>query len=351
MPLLHRRTEAASDDGFILLESIISISLIVIVMAGLTNFFVTITSVTSQFRARQSAVMYADNTVDRIRAMQPTDTTIGRSATAVASEFAAAPAQVATLLTQVSQVSDNSGATAKLPMTSSQTINGTVYTATNYIGSCSLPLLAANGTACTISYAGTIPVAAFLRVVVAVSWPSPHCGHNTCVYVTDTLLSTDSDPNFLLNQTPPAAPVIVDPGAQTSAINDAINLQPTLTSPAVVAPVTWSSTVNGTDTLPDGLSINSATGLIAGSPTGPVSNGVSVTLTATDAFGRSDTDTFSWKILADLVPSGLGATAQGPVNTAIATITLSATGGSGTGYSWSVPAAGQPGSLPTGLSL
>ena len=344
---LRRRVEQGPDDGFLLLESIISISLIVIVMAGITNFFVSITSLTGQLRTRQGAVMYADNTVDRIRAMQPSDTYIGRTSTAVSSEFSHAPSQVTSFLSQMSQVSDNSGASPKLAMTSQQ--GG--YTATNYIGSCMIPLAAANGTACLASYPNTVSVAAFLRVVVAVTWSNTHCSNSTCAYVTDTLLSRDSDPNFLLNQTPPASPQIVDPSAQTSAINDAVSLQMLLTSTAVVAPVSWSSYVSGTDTLPAGLSIDPQTGLITGSPQGPVTAAKSVTITATEAFGRSDSSTFNWQILADLVPSGLGASYQGPVSTAISTITLTATGGSGSGYSFSVPATGQPGALPPGLTL
>ena len=53
--------------------------------------------------------MFADKMVDRIRAMQPTDTYTGRTSTAVDNEFSGAPSR-SPALTNMSQMSDNSGA-------------------------------------------------------------------------------------------------------------------------------------------------------------------------------------------------------------------------------------------------
>src|ERR1700759_2300800 len=102
-------SSASAEDGFVLLESIVSIGLIVIMMAGLTTFFVNVTSVTNVLRGKQSATMLADQVIDQIRAMQPTDTYVGRSTTAVNAEWAAAPAAVASSLVNMTKLSDDSG--------------------------------------------------------------------------------------------------------------------------------------------------------------------------------------------------------------------------------------------------
>lgn len=343
-------SSASAEDGFVLLESIVSIGLIVIMMAGLTTFFVNVTSVTNVLRGKQSATMLADQMVDQVRAMQPSDTYVGWSTTSVNAEWAAAPAAVAGSLVNMTKMSDDSGSPSKLAMTTTQTMSGVSLTATNYLGSCAIPVDPADGTGCTNTWPNTVTTANYLRAVIAVTWTDKRCTGGTCSYVTTTLLSTDSDPNFLLNQTPPAAPVINDPGNQTSAINDNVSLQVSLVGTGVT-PITWSSYVNGVDTLPAGLGIDD-TGLISGTPQGPVTSGsgASVTISATDAFGRTDTSTFYWKILADLVPSG-PTPYTGPVGVAVGTIQLTVTGGSGSPYTWSVPASGQSGALPAGLSL
>ncbi len=345
-----RSSSASSEDGFVLLESIVSIGLIVIMMAGVTTFFVNVTGVTNVLRGKQTATMLADQVVDQIRAMQPSDTYAGRTTASVNAEWAAAPASVTGSLVNMTKVSDDSGSPSKLAISSTQTMNGITLTATNYLGACAVPVDPDDGTNCTNTWPNTVETANYLRVVVAVTWTDKRCVSSSCSYLTTTLLSTDSDPDFLLNQTPPAALVINDPGNQTSAINDDVSIQVGLVGTGVT-PITWSSYVNGVDTLPAGLAIDN-TGLISGSPQGPVTSGSgkAVTITATDAFGRTDTDTFYWKILSDLVPSG-PTPFTGPVSVAIGTIQLTVTGGSGAPYSWSVPATGQSGALPAGLSL
>ena len=210
-PLRQRRSQrpdpASSDSGFVLLESIVSMGLVVIMMAGLTTFFVNVTGVTNVLRNKQNATMFADQTVDRIRAMQPSDTYVGRSSTSVNAQWTAAPATVSAALVNMTKMSDDSGSPIKLAASQTQVMNGVTYTAQNYLGSCAVPVDPSDGTACTTSWPNTVDTANYLRVVVGVSWTDKRCSGGQCTYVTTTLLSTDSDPNFLLNQTPPAAPV------------------------------------------------------------------------------------------------------------------------------------------------
>jgi subtilisin family serine protease len=90
---------------------------------------------------------------------------------------------------------------------------------------------------------------------------------------------------------PGSAPVITDPGNQTTTVNTAVNLQ--LQASGGTAPYSWSASG-----LPTGLSINSSTGLISGTPT--VTGTSNVTVTVTDAAGETDTSSFTWTV----TPSG-----------------------------------------------
>ena len=66
----HRRH---GDNGFVLLETLVAISLISVVMAAFTTFFVNSVAFTSQQRATQAATMIANSAVDTIRAAPPSD--------------------------------------------------------------------------------------------------------------------------------------------------------------------------------------------------------------------------------------------------------------------------------------
>jgi hypothetical protein len=82
---------------------------------------------------------------------------------------------------------------------------------------------------------------------------------------------------------------VTNPGTQTSTVGTAVSLQITATDSAPGQTLTYSATG-----LPAGLSINSATGLISGTPT---TTGTStVTVTATDTTGASGSATFSWRV-------------------------------------------------------
>jgi hypothetical protein len=81
---------------------------------------------------------------------------------------------------------------------------------------------------------------------------------------------------------------VTDPGTQTTTVGQPTNLQ-----------ITASDTAGGTPTysatnLPAGLSINSATGLISGTPT--TTGASNVTVTVTDSTGPAGSTQFSWTI-------------------------------------------------------
>jgi PKD repeat protein len=104
--------------------------------------------------------------------------------------------------------------------------------------------------------------------------------------------------DFALNVAGGNAVTVTNPGSQTSTAGAAASLQVQASDTATGQALTYSATG-----LPAGLSINSSTGLISGTPT---SAGTStVTATATDTTGASGSTTFTWTVN----PSGSGCTA------------------------------------------
>jgi O-glycosyl hydrolase len=90
--------------------------------------------------------------------------------------------------------------------------------------------------------------------------------------------------------TPPGNTVtITNPGSQTGTVGTAASLQVHATDSASAQTLAY-----GASGLPAGLSINSSTGLISGTPTAAGTS--SVTVTATDATGASGSASFSWTI-------------------------------------------------------
>jgi hypothetical protein len=91
----------------------------------------------------------------------------------------------------------------------------------------------------------------------------------------------------------PPPPAVTNPGSQHSYILDPAYLQ--MTATGGTAPYTWSATG-----LPTGTSINSSTGLITGTVTRIGT--YAVTISATDAAGRSGTTQFTWNVRREPCP-------------------------------------------------
>jgi hypothetical protein len=82
---------------------------------------------------------------------------------------------------------------------------------------------------------------------------------------------------------------VSNPGNQTSTVGTAVSLQISATDSAGGQTLTYAATG-----LPAGLSINSSSGLISGTPT--TQGNSSVTVTATDTTGASGSASFSWTV-------------------------------------------------------
>jgi type II secretory pathway pseudopilin PulG len=341
---LRRRLHGTDGSaGIVLLESLVSITLIAIVVAAFTSFMTSATSTTSHERARQGASQIADSAVEFLRSMQGSNLTSGHDATSVTAQFAAAPTTVQSWLTTMDPATDptavtGSGATATVPTSSTtQTANHVAYSVSYYLGWCGVPT-DGSSTDCGLAaeYSGT----RYLRAVTAVTWSDSSC-KTGCSYVTATLVSTADDPTFNLNQLPPPLPIAVDPGDQSLVAGDAVSLQLGVKDNTGVPTFTWQVSAGS---FPAGIAMNPA-GLIAGTPNTAVSNR-SVTVTVTDAFLHTDTATFVWTVLPALTATDPADQAS-ITGTAITALTVSASGGTGTPYTWTDPGH----TLPTGLTL
>ena len=293
-----------------------AISLIAVVMAAVTTFFVNAVASTNTQRATQAATQVANSTMDTIRALPPSD-----------------------LSALVKSIDPNAltGTGLPVPVPSlavTQQLNNITYTATVTLGACVIGAGLVSNTSCASALVST--GIGYLRAVVTVTWAGARCPPANCTYATSTLLSTNDDPLFNLNQSAPPAPLIVNPGAQIVAVGDNVVLPVTVT-----AIPTFKVTITA-GTLPSGLNLDTATGIITGVPL-TVAGATSVTLTLTDGFGRAISASFTWTVLAAVTAVAPPAQAS-VIGSAITPLTVSATGGS-VPYTWSAAA------LPPGLSL
>ena len=375
------------DAGFTLLEVLVSISVVTVVLAAVTTFFVRGMAVTSQQRDRQVAIQLANAAMERARSIRGYDVVAGRACAA------------------------NGTCNTSLPgdplAASTVRINTVEYQQAWDVREC----WQQRGATDCGDDANDAP---FYRVVVTVTWSGARCTPEQCTYRTGTLINAASgDPVFVtqplgvaeisdqigevsvpisavtvvatggsppvrwaapglppglsigddsgvISGTPTQAgtfgvtvtatdrlgvsstmefswtilplPTLTSPGAQVTPIGNAVSLSPLLSGG--MAPYTWEA-----DGLPAGLSINPSTGVISGAPT--TVNRFTVKVTVTDAFDRADDVTFTWVISSlSLGPQGNRIT---PVGNTVS-LPLTATGGT-TPYAWSAS------QLPTGLTI
>jgi len=155
-------------------------------------------------------------------------------------------------------------------------------------------------------------------------------------------MEADAIAFFGLNTTSQGNTVTVTPpGNQTSTVNTAASVQIHATDSASGQTLTYSATG-----LPAGLSINSSTGLISGTPTATGSSSVSVT--ARDGTGATGSTSFTWTVN----PAGgntVTVTSPGNESSTVGTavsVQIRATD-SGSGQTLTFSATG----LPAGLSI
>jgi prepilin-type N-terminal cleavage/methylation domain-containing protein len=327
------------DDGFTLVEILVSIALIGVVMTSLTTFFFTTVSVTSQQRGKQIAAQIADDGSERVRALQGSAVTAGRDQISSQAQWATPVAGVALYLPTMSIAWDTTaavgdGASAPLPtIARTVVVNGISYDENFYVGRCWQP----QGGGDCVKLPSYVE---FFRVIVAVTWPEQHCPNAICSYVTSTLVSSAAgDPVFNSNATA-QPPTVANPGTQTSDAKVPVSLQ--LTSSGGTPPMTWSATG-----LPAGVTMAS-NGLVTGNAATAGSS--SIVAKAIDGFGKVGTAAFTWTFnaLPALANPGSQITATGVA----VSLPIAVSGGTAPmTWSTSLPRPWSPSGLPPGLTL
>ncbi len=205
-----------SDEGFTLLETLVSLALTTTFMTALTPFFTAWLRTTGAQRDRQVAIQLADDAMERVRALAGTGLVEGRSRVAVQGQWAQAPAAVRAdyaaamlcdwdpKLSSEAVAACDAGAAVDLTAAGAQAplptvpvavaVAGTTFQQNWYVGRCWQPTTA-NATCTGTTATGYLP---FERVVVAVTWPDQKCSGALCVYETTTLVSAATDPVFNL---------------------------------------------------------------------------------------------------------------------------------------------------------
>ncbi len=166
--------------------------------------------------------------------------------------------------------------------------------------------------------------------------PTTACACSVTVTATDSEALT-ATASFTWNITNTVT--VANPGAKSSVTGTAITpVTDSATDSQAGATLTWSATG-----LPAGLSINSSTGTISGTPTAPGSS--SVTVKATDGAGYSGSASFTWTVTNTVSVANPG-NRSSVSGTAITPVTDSATDSqSGATLTWSATG------LPAGLSI
>jgi len=159
--------------------------------------------------------------------------------------------------------------------------------------------------------------------------------------VSDSQMTPDTDTQALSITVDPAALVITTTSLLGGEVNSSYG--DTVEATGGVTPYTWSI---DSGSLPAGLSLNSTTGVISGTPTSSGTSNFTVKVTDSDS-PTASTDTQALSIAVDPEPLHITTTSLDTAETGVAySETVSAAGGS-TPYTWSI----YSGSLPAGLSL
>jgi len=164
----------------------------------------------------------------------------------------------------------------------------------------------------------------------------------TTVTVNDGSGASSVNFSWTIGNTTGNTVTVTNPGAQTGVVGTAKSLQISATDSAAGQTLTYSATG-----LPTGLTINTSTGLISGTPTTTTGSPFSVTVTATDTTGAHGSASFTWTITATgntVTVTNPGAQ-TGVVGTA-KSLQISATD-SASGQTLTYSATG----LPTGLTI
>jgi type II secretory pathway pseudopilin PulG len=323
-----------------MVETIVAIAVIMVVMGSLTGYFVSTTRINHLQGERQIAVQLADDAMERVRALKAGALLTGRDKESVENQWGD-PTKVGAVSRMLAEehtrmefdgnAAPGAGATAALPTSPrTVTLSGISYRQHFYIGICERPgQVAAECVAAPSGTAGSIP---FYRVIVAVTWPNARCTDGLCSYVSSSLITRKSDePVF---NTGADVLELDEPGSLSHDVNAPVSQY--FPAAGGEGNLIWSASG-----LPDGLSINSGTGEVTGTPSA-VKSYSNARVTVIDATGQQDYVAFIWDIKA--LPTLGTISAASTTGGVMASMPFTVTGGTAP-YTWTATG------LPPGVKL
>ncbi|MEV6598287.1 prepilin-type N-terminal cleavage/methylation domain-containing protein [Actinoplanes sp. NPDC051346] len=198
----QRTPPSGNDAGFSLLEVMVAISLIHVMMIALTTFYVNSGAVNHHQGLRQQASRVTADAMEKVRALDARTLLKDRDRASVLQQLLHPEPGVADYLKDADpawheHAADGAGKDAPVP-TSAKPVPGSNFEQNWYVVKC---WLVDSSTDCKAANKNEPTAMPFLRVVVAVTWRDKECAGGTCVIISSTLLSTETDPNY--NFTPP----------------------------------------------------------------------------------------------------------------------------------------------------
>lgn len=294
-------SDIEGDEGFTLVEVVMSLLLLAVTMGALGPFFVNGLLHVAQQSAKQAAVELAGAAVEQVRALDGRSLVTGRGQQRSTEQWAGAPALVQPYLAGMKLAWDDgaapaAGDDAAIPTaTRTVTVQRTPYSRTIFLGECDVYVggsgVAGTGGRCVNPDVVPPPADStrdlqFYRVVVLVTWPERACPAGTCSYLTTTLIARANEPTFDIHR---PAPVVK---TTTVVVYRGVASVYQLEATGGQLPNTWSSTA-----LPAGLTM-SPDGVISGTPTTLGTSTASVTVK--DKLNRSDTEPVTFKVVLPL---------------------------------------------------
>ncbi|HEU5009043.1 MAG TPA: Ig domain-containing protein [Jatrophihabitantaceae bacterium] len=335
------------------MEAIVAISVVTIVMSALTALLVTVTQVTDHQRDEQTAARITVASLDRVRAIGAAGAVSGRDLSSATAQFDWAPAtadhpatatDVAPWLADMSIAADTassagSGSSAAVPTSAvAQVVNGRTFWISYFVGYCWRAAGTADGACVKTQTDGAVQ---YVRVVVAVGWTGGSCGTAWCDYVSATMLDGTGDPVFNFNQAAPTAPQLVTVPGQSSVVAEAVDGVQGISGCADPCAISASDgappMIFAASGLPPGLGMDS-NGLITGTAT--TKGTYSVTVTVTDAFLNTATETFAWTVVDSKLHFDAPSDRSDDAGSSVSLAMTGAAGGVGPPYTWSI--GGQP---------
>jgi type II secretory pathway pseudopilin PulG len=285
----------AGDEGFSIIEVLMSLTLIGITLASMGPFFITSFLSVSYQRTQQAATELANSGLEQVRALKGSSLLTGRGKIKSTEQWASAPASITPYLNTmqltwdplITDLTSTLGADAAISTSpQTMTVQQTTYSRQIFVGVCDIYI---GGTGNCVNPSVVTPPAdstkdlQFFRAVVLVTWPGKDCVNNLCTYVTSTLVARASEPTFDFHRPAPLIKTF------TYTFYKGVAASAQLEATGGQLPNTWTSTTN-----PAGMTLTPA-GVLSGTPTtlGTYTSQVKVT----DKLGRADIETVQFIVL------------------------------------------------------